>query len=80
MACSVANFTSNELHKPRITMVRFVADEPLISTGFYRWAPGEPNNLFQEDCGSIYTNGGLNDYNCDTQAPFICEQDLVGDR
>jgi hypothetical protein len=83
MACSVENFTSNGLHKRRITMLLFVTDEPLSSTGFYRWySPNQPDNLGGdathpgEDCGSMHTNGGLNDMNCDAQFPFICEQEL----
>ena len=72
-----------ELHKPGITMLNFVADEPLSSTGFYRWAgPNQPDNaggnatLPGEDCGSMHTNGGLNDLHCSAQVPFICEQEL----
>ena len=83
MACSVVNFTSNGLYKPRITMLNFVADEPLNSSGFYRWShPGEPNNLGGsasnpgEDCGSMHKNGGLNDWPCNADVPFICEQEL----
>jgi hypothetical protein len=83
MACSVVNFTSNGLYKPHITMLNFVADEPLNSTGFYRWSGrGEPSNSGGnanhpgEDCGSMHTNGGLNDANCSAQVPFICEQEL----
>ena len=61
----------------------FVADEPLSSTGFYRWAgPGQPDNAGGsatspgEDCGSMHTNGGLNDIACSSKYPFICEQEL----
>ena len=61
----------------------FVADEPLNSTGFYRWAaPGQPDNFGGsatepgEDCGSMHPNGGLNDIACAAQLPFICEQEL----
>jgi len=83
MACSEVNFTSNGLYKHRITILHFVADEPLISTGFYRWAaPEEPDNFGAntthpgEDCGSMFTNGGLNDLYCNEQFPFLCEQEL----
>jgi hypothetical protein len=82
MVCSVVNFSSNGLYKPHNTMLHFVADEPLSSSGFYRWAgPGQPDNAGGngthpgEDCGSMHTNGGLNDMNCDAQFPFICEQE-----
>ena len=83
MSCSEVNFTSNGLYKPRITMLHFVADEPLSSTGFSRWyQPSQPDNLRGtanhpgEDCGSMHTNGGLNDMFCDSLHPFICEQEL----
>ena len=83
MACSEENFTSNDIYKPRITMLHFVADEPLNSTGFYRWShPNIPDNARGsstnpgQDCGAIHTNGGLNDIYCDGQHAFICEQEL----
>ena len=64
-------------------MVHFIADEPLISSGFYRWSsPNQPDNAFSnatmpgEDCGSMNTNGGLNDLRCTREVPFICEQEL----
>ena len=64
-------------------MLHFVADEPLSSTGFYRWSHDfQPNNfggnatMPGEDCGSMCTNGGLNDLYCSAQYPFICEQEL----
>ncbi|XP_069694989.1 hemolymph lipopolysaccharide-binding protein-like isoform X1 [Periplaneta americana] len=60
-----------------------IFDEPLKSTGFYRWSsPVQPNNYNGnathpgEDCGSIHINGGLNDANCEAKIPFICEQEL----
>jgi hypothetical protein len=62
---------------------RVVADEPLSSSGFYRWASaGQPDNAGGnatspgEDCGSIHSNGGLNDLTCTSKVPFICEQEL----
>jgi hypothetical protein len=83
MACSVVNFNSIGLYKSRIIMLHFVADEPLISTGFYRWSgPGQPDNFRGnathpgEDCGSMHTNGLLNDLYCSSEVPFICEQEL----
>jgi hypothetical protein len=83
MACSEVNFTCNGRYKPRIIMLHFVTDEPLSSTGFYRWShPNQPNNLHGnathpgEDCGAMHTNGGLNDHNCDAQILFVCEQEL----
>jgi hypothetical protein len=63
-------------------LLHFVADEPLSSTGFNRWSPGQPDNYGGnathpgEDCGSMHTNGGLNDMGCDLQFPFMCEQEL----
>jgi hypothetical protein len=77
------NFISNGLYKPRINVLHFVADEPLSSTGFYRWSSSnQPDNAGGnatnpgEDCGSMHTNGGLNDLTCTTPFPFICEQEL----
>ena len=77
------NFNSYVLSKPRTTMLHFVAGEPLNSTGFYRWASSyQPDNYGAnatypgEDCGSMQNNGGLNDYYCLAQVPFICEQEL----
>jgi len=64
-------------------MIHFVSDEPLSSSGFYRWAgPTQPDNAGGnatypgEDCGSMHTNGGLNDVPCSSRIPFICEQEL----
>jgi hypothetical protein len=64
-------------------MLHFVADEPLNSTGFYRWADDkQPNNQGGnathpgQDCGSMFINGGLNDHLCTEKFPFICEQEL----
>jgi len=83
MARSELNFNSYVISKPRITMLHFVADEPLSSTGFYRWSSSnQPDNYGGnatypgEDCGSMHTNGGLNDLPCSSQVPFICEQEL----
>ncbi|XP_021924721.1 hemolymph lipopolysaccharide-binding protein-like isoform X2 [Zootermopsis nevadensis] len=60
-----------------------IFDEPLNSTGFYRWAgTNQPDNYGGnstypgEDCGSIHTNGGINDLACQAKVPFICEQEL----
>jgi len=60
-----------------------IFDEPLSSTGFYRWSQDfQPDNAGGnathpgEDCGSMHTNGGLNDLLCTAQVPFICEQEL----
>ena len=83
IACSEVNFTSNVLYKPRFTMLHFVADEPLNSSGFYIWShPHQPDNAGAntthpgEDCGIMHNNGGLNDIYCNDLFPFICEQEL----
>jgi hypothetical protein len=63
-------------------MLHFVADEPLNSTGFYRWTLPQPNNYRGsfthpgQDCGSMTDDGGLNDWDCTEERPFICEQEL----
>ncbi|GBP25027.1 Hemolymph lipopolysaccharide-binding protein [Eumeta japonica] len=51
-----------------------------LDTVYNEWDKGEPNNMYgQEDCGTIKTNGLLNDFNCDTQRIlFVCERDLAG--
>jgi hypothetical protein len=87
MACCSVNITfhisqKTALYKCHVTVLHVVTDEPLSSTGFYRWYPGQPNNaggsatLPGEDCGAMHTNGGLNDYGCNVKVPFICEQEL----
>ncbi|KAG8237277.1 hypothetical protein J437_LFUL017473 [Ladona fulva] len=52
--------------------------QPLNETGFTRWAsPDQPNNWGgAENCGSVHRNGGLNDGDCSSKIPFICEYDL----
>ena len=72
------------MYKPRVTVLLFVADEPLKSSGFYRWFDNaQPDNYGGadyyrpgENCGSMHTNGGLNDLRCHAEVPFICEQEL----
>ena len=54
-----------------------IAGESLNRTGFNRWSPGQPDNAGNaEDCGSILTDGGLNDLPCSGKHAFICEQEL----
>ncbi|XP_069694778.1 hemolymph lipopolysaccharide-binding protein-like [Periplaneta americana] len=50
--------------------------KPLGSTGFIRWHENEPNNDGDEDCGSMYPDGGLNDLPCSQKQPFICEREI----
>ena len=87
MACSSVNFSfyisqKTALYKCHVTVLHVVTDEPLSSSGFYRWSQNQPDNaggsatLPGEDCGSIYPNGGLNDLICTEKVPFICEQEL----
>ena len=41
---------------------------------FTNWAPGEPNNLGEEDCVGLYPDGHWNDKACDTPwYRYICE-------
>lgn len=48
--------------------------EELQSNGYTRWSSGEPNNEDgNENCGSMYMSGGLNDLNCDIPLVFFCE-------
>lgn len=43
------------------------------STGYVNWGTNEPNNLGNEDCGSMHVTGTLNDINCNTPLVFFCE-------
>ncbi|KAK7872116.1 hypothetical protein R5R35_005192 [Gryllus longicercus] len=52
-----------------------VLDTPLRSSGYFKWAEGEPNDKNNEDCGGMYVSDmTLNDQHCvRLVAPFICE-------
>ncbi|KAK7874176.1 hypothetical protein R5R35_006222 [Gryllus longicercus] len=52
--------------------------ETLTEAGYTRWDAGQPDNLGNEDCGSINAKTvGLNDLNCATHKfAFICEQNF----
>ena len=43
-----------------------------------KWAPGEPNNIDNEDCGALWTSGQdrgtWNDYSCAIKIKAICEK------
>ncbi|XP_071450071.1 hemolymph lipopolysaccharide-binding protein-like [Hetaerina americana] len=55
--------------------------ERLCDTGFMKWHPGKPDNHEgNEDCGSMFRHGGLNDLYCDKHGPwpFFCEYELPG--
>jgi len=78
------NFTSDGHYKPCIIMLHFVADEPLFSTGFYRWSQTfQPDNdggnttMPVEDCGSMHTNGGLNDLYCSAQLLLYYQKNVT---
>ncbi|GLH12545.1 Uncharacterized protein GBIM_17280, partial [Gryllus bimaculatus] len=47
--------------------------EPLAKTGYTKWHPGQPDNFFDEDCGTITSEALLNDGKCDWRTGFICE-------
>jgi hypothetical protein len=50
----------------------------LTSTKFSNWSPGEPNNLQgNENCAAIMhaTNGKWNDWHCNGDSYYACEQD-----
>ena len=41
------------------------------------WNSDEPNNMGDEDCVNLdLWRGGLNDENCETPMPFICQIDV----
>ncbi|KAG8223269.1 hypothetical protein J437_LFUL001546 [Ladona fulva] len=51
--------------------------EPLHKTGYAKWySPNEPNGGIKENCVTMHRNGGLNDGECVSHLPFICEFDL----
>ncbi|XP_069703794.1 hemolymph lipopolysaccharide-binding protein-like isoform X2 [Periplaneta americana] len=53
--------------------------EPLNSTGYVKWNSNQPDNAGGnpgEDCGSVLTNGKLNDLPCRAKEAFICEQEI----
>lgn len=44
---------------------------------FARWAYGEPNDFFDEDCATMprWTGGYWLDFDCESPVPFVCECD-----
>ncbi|XP_063617325.1 lymphocyte antigen 75-like [Cydia splendana] len=51
-----------------------VQGETLAEAGFEEWSPGEPNGLGEENCGTMYWDGLLNDASCGALFPYICEK------
>lgn len=48
--------------------------QSLAKAGFTKFAGGQPDNHHgNENCGSVYKNGGLNDIDCTNNLGFICE-------
>ncbi|XP_046737161.1 hemolymph lipopolysaccharide-binding protein-like [Diprion similis] len=46
----------------------------LATVGYYEWQSGNPNNDGNnENCGSVYRNGQLNDITCAKSVAFVCE-------
>ncbi|XP_012262890.2 hemolymph lipopolysaccharide-binding protein-like [Athalia rosae] len=51
-----------------------VDGRPLENSGYFLWQPTEPNNLYGgENCGSVGSDGLLNDIHCKKKFAFICE-------
>jgi cysteine-rich repeat protein len=49
--------------------------------GYEFWAPGEPDNTYEEDCAFMRTSdeGGWNDHACgDTRPAYVCERRAAG--
>nr|CAL25134.1 immulectin III [Manduca sexta] len=55
---------------------RTINGQSLEEAGYANWAAGEPNNVINQKQyhGAMYREGGLDDYNHDVPAPFICEK------
>ncbi|XP_071824781.1 macrophage mannose receptor 1-like isoform X2 [Apostichopus japonicus] len=51
----------------------------LSETGLTRWDVNEPNNVGEEDCVEIYTNGLWNDQTCTEVKGLICDADTIYD-
>ncbi|XP_015586159.1 hemolymph lipopolysaccharide-binding protein isoform X2 [Cephus cinctus] len=48
--------------------------DSIYKAGYSNWAGGQPDNVGNnENCGSLYFGGGLNDVNCQMKLGFICE-------
>nr|AQY54439.1 immulectin 3 [Hepialus xiaojinensis] len=53
----------------------FTLDGRSINEIYHGWAPGQPNDVDnQEDCVILSSDGKLNDVNCVNKNPFICEK------
>ncbi|XP_069671381.1 hemolymph lipopolysaccharide-binding protein-like [Periplaneta americana] len=53
-----------------------VLDQPLHTTGYSQWAPNQPTNGTNDDCGLIGRNGLMYDVACDHLLAFFCEKEL----
>jgi hypothetical protein len=51
----------------------FVADEPIIMTGFVRWKPGYPISDEKNNCGAFDIDGYILDIPCGLALPYVCE-------
>ncbi|XP_078698289.1 uncharacterized protein LOC144925662 [Branchiostoma floridae x Branchiostoma belcheri] len=55
----------------------FEDGQPLESSGYHNWNPGEPNNLSEEDCAILLSQGpAWNDGKCDSTNGFVCQIDI----
>nr|AQY54446.1 immulectin 10 [Hepialus xiaojinensis] len=53
-----------------------VFGQRLAETGYVEWSPGQPDNANKnENCGSIFRSGLLNDINCAYKLLYFCERD-----
>ena len=46
---------------------------------YTNWAPGQPDNWANEDCGHLYSDGNSvwNDLPCDSRNGYICKMPLA---
>ncbi|XP_044738497.1 hemolymph lipopolysaccharide-binding protein-like [Chrysoperla carnea] len=50
-----------------------VEGQDLETAGYNSWVPGQPNELFGQNCGSMSNRGRLNDFPCSMPSIFACE-------
>lgn len=89
---SLASQGEHDLVFSRITAQTWIGVQDPVVEGDYEWsdgtpwafefwAPGEPDNTYEEDCAFMRTSddGGWNDHACgDTRPAYVCERRAAG--